>query len=113
MSSSGVTSESIGAGGTPAYPLATPRTAIATMKPIDEVTNPNAAVISASPASAGISTARRPRRSVAWPAGYSTASSVAVAIASPIPTPPIVSPTRSLVPNSGTSVLKIAPIIHR
>ena len=60
LSSSGVTSESIGAGGTPAYPLATPRTPIAIMNPTGVVTNPNATVIAASPASAGISTARRP-----------------------------------------------------
>ena len=73
---------------------------------------PKAAVDSARPASAGIRTARRPRWSVAWPAGYRTASSVAVAIASPRPTPLSVNPSSS-VPNSGTSVWKMAPIIHR
>ena len=76
-------------------------------------TCPSRAVVSANPASAGISTARRPRRSLALPAGKRATSSVAVATPSAKPTPVMLSPMEVLVPNSGTSVWKTAPMIHR
>src|SRR5436190_640012 len=51
LSSSGATSESIGAGGTPAYPLATPSAPSTTMNARGVDTCPNRTVVSARPAS--------------------------------------------------------------
>jgi hypothetical protein len=108
----GATSEGIAPGGTPAAPDATPSTASATPSSSPVGAQPTAAVVTASPASAGTSTGLRPRRSAALPAGYSTTNSVPSATANTTPMPTVDRPRASWA-NSGTRVSNTTATIHR
>jgi hypothetical protein len=67
--SSGVISESMAAGGTPAYPVAIPRKTRPKAKSSGVAAKPSTTVATVRPASEGTRTARRPCRSAALPAG--------------------------------------------